>query len=120
MTALDTTTIEQLAATRTIDLTTVGRRTGRPSRIEIWWFHVEDRFIISGTPGRRDWMANVLTDPTIVVHTPDGDFTGTAAVVEDAEFRRRFFTHADVNWYRTQSDLERLVATAPMIEVTLT
>lgn len=119
MTTLDTATIQRLAATRTIDLTTIGRRSGRPSRIEIWWFHVDGRFIISGTPGRRDWMANLLADPRLTIHTADGDFAGTAAVVEDPDFRRRFFTHADVNWYRTQTDLDRLVATAPMVEVTL-
>ncbi len=117
MTALDTTTIGRLAATRTIDITTIGRRSGRPSRVEIWWFHVDGRFLISGTPGRRDWMANVLANPSIVVHAHGHDFAGSARVVEDLEIRRRFFTHPDVGWYRTQADLERLVATAPMIEV---
>lgn len=117
MTALDTTTVDRLARRRTIDITTVGRRSGRPARIEIWWFHVEGRFLISGTPGPRDWMANVLADPTIVVHTPEGDFPGTARVVTERELRRAFFTHHEVGWYRNQEDLERLVETAPMIEV---
>lgn len=117
MTALDSTTIDLLAATQTIDITTIGRRSGRRSRIEIWWFHLEGRFLISGTPGRRDWMANVLANPSIVVHAHGRDFPATARVVVDLEVRRRFFTHPDVGWYRTQADLERLVATAPMIEV---
>jgi deazaflavin-dependent oxidoreductase (nitroreductase family) len=117
MTALDTHVIDRLAATRTIDLTTTGRSSGTPSRIEIWWFHVDGRFLISGTPGPRDWMANVQADPSIVVHTRDGDFPGTARVVTDPELRRRFFTHPEVGWYRSQADLDRLVATAPMIEI---
>ena len=53
----------ELAAYRTIDLTTVGRRSGRESRIEIWWFLVDGRFFITGTPGARDWYANVTFDP---------------------------------------------------------
>lgn len=117
MTSPDTHLIDRLAAIRTIDLTTIGRRSGRPQRIEIWWFHVDGRFLISGTPGPRDWLANVQADPSIVVHTPHGDFPGTARVVSDPEIRRRFFTHPDVGWYRSQEDLERLVATAPMIEI---
>ena len=120
MTAINTHTIERLAATKTIDFTTIGRRSGEPARIEIWWFRVEDRFIISGTPGVRDWVANVLDNPSVVVHTDDGDFPGTAQVVDDREFRRRFFLHVDVSWYRTQADLDKLVETAPMIEITLT
>ena len=119
MTTLDADLIRRLAATTTIDLTTIGRRSGRPSRIEIWWFRVEDRFIISGTPGNRDWMANVRANPKIVIHAADGDFPGTATIVDDRAFRRRFFTHSDVNWYRTQSDLDLLVETAPMIEISL-
>ncbi|MGI9610648.1 MAG: nitroreductase/quinone reductase family protein [Acidimicrobiia bacterium] len=108
---------DHLAATMTIDLTTHGRRSGNPTRIEIWWFHVENRFIVTGTPGKRDWFANVITDNRVVVHTPRGDFAGTATVIEDADFRRRVFQHPKVGWYKTQSDLDDLVATAPMIEI---
>ena len=46
--------VDHLASHRTIDLTTFGRRSGLPRRIEIWWFQVDDRFVITGTPGRRD------------------------------------------------------------------
>ncbi len=107
----------ELAATQTVDLTTYGRKSGSPSRIEIWWFHVEDRFIITGTPGKRDWFANVLADPRVIVHTGSGDFAGRATPVEDLQFRRSVFVHPDIGWYQTQSDLDALVATAPMIEV---
>lgn len=111
--------IQRLAATMTVDLTTVGRRTGNPSRIEIWWFHVEDRFIITGTPGKRDWLANVMANPAVIIHAPFGEFSGVATVVEDAGFRRRVFTDPRISWYRSQTELERLVAEAPMIEISL-
>ena len=62
---------EWLAAQRTIDLTTVGRKSGEPRRIEIWWFHVDGRFIISGTPGRRHWLANILVNPDVVIHVDE-------------------------------------------------
>ena len=111
--------ISRLAATRTVDLTTIGRRSGDPARIEIWWFHVDDRFVITGTPGKRDWFANVLANPDVTIHAPFGDFAGRASIIEDAAFRRRVFTHPEIGWYRSQSELERLVRLAPMIEVDL-
>lgn len=106
-----------LAAQRTIDLTTKGRRSGVPRRIEIWWFHVEDRFIVSGTPGRRDWVANINADPSVVIHVNGEEIPARAVLVEDLEFRRRFFTRPTTSWYSSQSQLDRLVETAPMVEI---
>ncbi len=111
--------VARLAQTMTIDLTTIGRRSGRPSRIEIWWFHIEDRFIITGTPGRRDWFANILADPSVTIHAPFGDYPGRAEIVTEAAFRRRVFTDPGIGWYRTQAELDRLVESAPMIEIRL-
>lgn len=109
--------VDRLAAHRTIDLTTFGRQTGLPRRIEIWWFHIEGRFIISGTPGRRDWLANVKARPEVMIHVDGMDLPATVTTVEDLSFRRRFFTDPGVTWYRTQVELDRLVEEAPMVEV---
>ena len=111
--------LARLASVRTIELTTIGRHSGTETRIEIWWFYVEDRFVITGTPGKRDWYANVLVNPQVIVHTADGDIAGTATPISDPSFRERVFTHPDVGWYQTQTELDRLVATSPMIEIAL-
>lgn len=111
--------IAALAATRTIDLTTVGRRSGRPRTVEIWWFHVDGRFVITGTPGPRDWLANVRANPEVTISTGNGTVRGTATEVDDGDFKRRVFTDPQIGWYRTQADIDRLVAFAPMIEVDL-
>lgn len=116
---VDDSDVAALGDIRTIDLTTIGRRSGRPARVEIWWFRIDGRFIITGTPGKRDWYANVLADPNVVIHTPIGDFSGRASHVVDTEFRRRVFTDPEVGWYRSQADLARLVSGAPMIEIAL-
>ena len=110
---------DRLARHLTIDMTTFGRLTGEPRRIEIWWFRVDDRFIITGTPGRRDWMANVRNDPRVIVHVDGYDIEATVSEVEDPDFRRRVFTDPGVSWYSTQAQLDRLVAEAPMIELDL-
>ena len=116
---LDTADLDKLASQVTIEITTYGRSTAEPRRIEIWWFHVDDRFIITGTPGRRDWMANIRNDPRVVVHAAGLDIDATAVVIDDPELRRRVFTQPETRWYSTQAELDRLVETAPMIEVLL-
>lgn len=109
--------LNRIAASRTIELTTIGRKSGEPRRIEIWWFRVNERFIITGTPGRRGWLANVIANPSIVIHANGSDIEATAKVIEDPDLRREVFTHPDTSWYSTQAERERLVAKSPMIEV---
>ncbi|MDA2978658.1 MAG: nitroreductase/quinone reductase family protein [Actinomycetota bacterium] len=118
--SLDQATTAQLASTLTVDLTTIGRRSKAPRTIEIWWFHIDDRFIITGTRGERDWLANIRQDPKVVISSPHGAFKGTAIEIHDHSFRRRVFTHPDLRWYTTQEELEALVIGAPMIEIRFT
>ena len=67
-----------LAADRTIDITTIGRKTGRPRRLEMWFHNVEGRIFITGLPGTRSWYANMghrvleVTEEAIVA---EGGFT---------------------------------------------
>ena len=56
----------------TIDITTTGRHSGDSRRIEIWLLAIEERFFITGSPGRRGWLANVRNDPRVVVHVKNG------------------------------------------------
>ena len=63
---------QALASDPTIDITTTGRNSGEPRRIEIWMLAVEDRFFITGTPGPRGWLANIRTNPRVVVHMKNG------------------------------------------------
>ena len=39
---------------RTIDITTAGRNSGQPRRIEIWMYRYDGRIFLSGSPGTRD------------------------------------------------------------------
>lgn len=113
--------VDRLAAVRTIEITTSGHRSRRPVRLEIWWFHFEKRFIITGTPGPRHWLANLRAEPRMIVHALGLDLPATARPVSDRAFRRRFFTQSneEVDWYLSQSSLDELVDTAPMVEVVL-
>jgi deazaflavin-dependent oxidoreductase (nitroreductase family) len=54
-------------------LTTTGRRTGRPHRIEIWYAaEGTTLYMLSGGGGSSDWVQNLLADPAVLVEI-DGD-----------------------------------------------
>jgi deazaflavin-dependent oxidoreductase (nitroreductase family) len=110
---------DRFASIRTIDLTTFGRKSGKPRRIEIWWFHVDGSFIITGTPGRRDWLANVRANPSVIVHVDGRDIETTVSLIEDRGRRLEVFNEPNTRWYSTQAQLDRLLDEAPMIEVHL-
>jgi deazaflavin-dependent oxidoreductase (nitroreductase family) len=112
---------DELADDPTIDITTTGRRSGQPRRIEIWMLDVDGRFFITGTPGRRDWLANLRADPRLVVHLKrraQQDLDAHAEPVTDPATRREVLEHLSARWYRGQVPLDELVATSPMVEVT--
>lgn len=63
------TSVEQALTTdRVVDITTIGRTSGQPRRIEIWFEHVDGRTYITGTPGSRGWYANLLAHPDFTFH----------------------------------------------------
>ena len=55
------------------DITTIGRKTGLPRRIEIYFHHFDGDYYLTGRPGRkRDWEANILADPEFTLHLKRG------------------------------------------------
>ena len=103
-----------------IDITTTGRRSGRPHRIEIAFHHLHGRVCISGMPGRRDWYANLLANPEFTFHLKRGvraDLAARARPVQDASERRRLLQSVTRNWGR-EAQLEKYVADSPLVEVT--
>jgi deazaflavin-dependent oxidoreductase (nitroreductase family) len=106
-----------------IDITTTGRRSGEPRRIEIVFHNVDGRIVISGMPMRdrtRAWIRNLEADPTLTVHLKrevSADLAGTARVVTKEAERRGLLVHVARNWNRT--DLDAMVAWSPLIEVTI-
>jgi len=60
------------ACERTIDITTTGARTGRPRRIEVWFYRVDGQIYLSTSPTRRGWYANILANPRFTFHLKNG------------------------------------------------
>ncbi len=109
-----------LAISPVVEITTTGRRSGRASRVEIWMFAVDGRYIITGTPGPRDWYANLLADDRLIIHLPppEGlDLEARARPVLDPGARREVLTAPETSWYRSEVPIEELVAGSPVVEV---
>lgn len=82
------------AAARTVDITTIGARTGRERRIEIWFYRVDGEIYLTTQPARRSWYANLLQHPQFTFHLKNSvraDLPATAEPVLDREERRRVF-----------------------------
>ena len=57
----------------TIDITTIGRKTGKPRRIEICYYLIDGRIYITGIPPKkRDWFANLSANPEFIFHLKAG------------------------------------------------
>ena len=86
--------LASLARDRTIDITTTGARSGRPRRIEIWAWVAGGTVYLTGTPGRRDWYANLKANPGFTLHLKRGvqaDLPARARLIEDPGERRAIF-----------------------------
>ncbi|WP_202896202.1 nitroreductase/quinone reductase family protein [Actinopolymorpha pittospori] len=59
-------------AERTIDITTLGRHSGTPRRVEVWLHRVDGRWYLTGMPVPRGWYANLRAHPRFVVHLKHG------------------------------------------------
>lgn len=114
---MDDTIKAALARDQTIDITTTGRRSGQPRRIEIWYSFIDGEVYISGNPGRRDWYANLLENPEFTFHlkqSVQADLPARATPITDDDQRRAIMARI-VNSPR---DLDRWVAGSPLVQVT--
>jgi hypothetical protein len=114
---------------RTIDITTTGRRSGEPRRIEIVFYRFEDSIYLSGIPGpSRSWLLNLNAEPHFIFHLKNGvvaDLPATATVITDPAQRHRIFIafveefnqrHGpDSPW--PEAVLEDWVASSPLAKV---
>ncbi|HUO46681.1 MAG TPA: nitroreductase/quinone reductase family protein [Acidimicrobiia bacterium] len=117
---------EALAAGGIADMTTIGRRSGLPRRIEIYFHHFDGDLYIGGRPGfKRDWLANLIARPEFTLHLKRGvqaDVAVVATEVTDPETRRRVFFRMLTESWRSDPDrargvIDRYVADSPLVKV---
>lgn len=110
---------EVLRRGEAIDITTTGRRTGLPRRIELVYHNVDGRILLSGRPGfPRGWVANLHADPRLTFHlkrSVSADLAARGRVVTDRAERERLLAPIARSW---RIDPAVMVASAPLVEVT--
>lgn len=122
-----------LGQDRTIDIVTIGAKSGQERTTEIWFTNVGGRIIICGTPdavgsdgprSRRDWLANLKAHPDFffcLKESVQATLQARAVVITDPADRRALMSAPATQWYRDQVDsIEDLVAYSPIVEVFFT
>lgn len=106
------------------DISTVGRKTGKNRRVEIYFHQFDGRFYLTGRPGfKRDWQANIRAHPEFTLHLKRGvraDIPVRGEPEPDREERARILLRCLVESWgsdpeRARADLERWVDTSPFI-----
>src|SRR5215207_4475058 len=86
---------QALAKDRVIDMTTIGKSSGQPRRKETWFHNIDGTIYLTGTPGKRDWYANMVANPSFTFHLKESataDLAAQARPVTDLAERRAAFT----------------------------
>jgi deazaflavin-dependent oxidoreductase (nitroreductase family) len=121
MTPLDQPIRDALSRGGVIDITTKGRKTGQPRRMEIVFHNIGGRLYVSGMPGfKRSYIANLEADPHFTFHLKgpvQADLAATARIITDEAERREVLPHIARVWKR--DDVETMVRQSPLFEVTI-
>jgi deazaflavin-dependent oxidoreductase (nitroreductase family) len=106
-----------LSRDRTVRITTTGRKTRQPRTVEIWFHRVGGRYYLSGLPGKRDWLANLLADPHFVFSFTESAIVRASArawPVDDPADRRRILTA--IGQSSRLGNVDALIVGSPLIE----
>ena len=118
---MDETIKQALERDRTIDITTIGKKSGRPRRKEIWFHNLDGSLYITGTPGSRDWYANLVANPEFTFHlkqSVQADLPAQATPIVDPGQRRKIIAGI-IQKIGGDRDLDAWVEGSPLVQVEL-
>ena len=107
--------LEQLADEEYCYVTSIGRVSGRPHEIEIW-FGIDDGviYLLSGGGENSDWVKNMRVNPAVTLRIGKNLFTGKARFELDAreDSHARHILAAKYQGWRQGRPLSRWARTA--------
>lgn len=119
---LETAVRSALRHGHTIDITTIGRRSGEPRRIEMMFHSLDGHLYISGMPNpdrTRAWLQNMRANPHFTFHLKQlvqADLPATAREITEDPERREVMTKVAKVWRRA---VEPMLTQSPLVEVTI-
>jgi deazaflavin-dependent oxidoreductase (nitroreductase family) len=105
-----------------IDITTRGRKSGQPRRIEIRLNNIGGQLYLTGRPPRpRSWYANLVAHPEFTLHlkqSVSADLAARATAIREPARRREIIAaiHRQIG---RDSDLALWVERSPLIHIEL-
>jgi len=106
----------------TIDITTTGRKSGEPRRIEMMFHSFDGHLYISGMPNpdhTRAWLLNMRANPAFTFHLKrlvQADLPAVAREITEDPERREVMSKVARVWRR---DVEPMLTQSPLVEVTI-
>lgn len=102
-----------------IDITTTGRKSGQPRRIELVFHNIGGRIFLSGRPGfPRDWVANLGAEPRMTFHLKgpvvSADLPARGRVITERAEREAVLEPIAAGW---GYDRAVMVTSSPLVEV---
>ena len=105
-----------------IDITTTGRRTGMPRRVQMWFHYQDGRILLTGLPVAHGWYANLTADPRFTWHLKQSlvrDIPARATPITDERERRAIFETMKRREDRMSGEVDDWVKRSPLVEVEL-
>lgn len=93
--------LEKVANHSTVEITTIGRKTGKPHTKPIWFVYDQGHlYLQSGKGGKTDWYQNLQKNPQITLKIDTLTLDGTAKFITDPQeverihglFRNKYLT----------------------------
>ena len=107
-----------------IDITTIGRSSGKSRRIEIWFHYLNETIYLTSRPVKRSWNANLLANPDFTFHFKQSLQKDVAAratpIINPVEKRSVFAKMQEDEPRMSHIDLEAWTAESPLIQVEFT
>ncbi len=118
---IDPKILKVLEGTKVVDITTVGRKSSKPKRIEIWTHMRDGKLYVTGPPGKRSWYANMLANQEMTLHVKKkakADLPARARPILDKKERIAVFGKFTDNELG-EGPMEKWVKGCPLVEVVL-
>jgi len=118
---MNRTKLAKVAHEKHIYLTTIGRKTGNPHTVELWFAVATDKIYLSHEGGYTDWMKNILVDDCVHFKIGTTQFNGKARLITEREAFTRGKHVLYLKYYGKASDhiIDDWFSESTIIEITL-